>query len=53
MNATPSHSNTRETHGWGKPILIINNLETLEDAQLFVFSTEHFDTASYRLAKGE
>lgn len=42
-----------EPGGWGKRILIANNLEVLEVAQLFVLSTKQFDTASYRLAKGD
>jgi hypothetical protein len=42
-----------EPGGWGKRILTANNLEVLEVAQLFVLSTDQFDTASYRLVKGD
>jgi hypothetical protein len=47
---TPVHV---EPKGWGKRIRIANNSEAHEDAQLFVFSTVHFGTGSYRLAKGD
>jgi len=28
-------------------------MEALEDSELFEFSTQHFDTDSYRLVKGD
>jgi mannose-6-phosphate isomerase-like protein (cupin superfamily) len=32
---------------------LVHQMEALEDAELFEFSTEHFDTDSYRLIKGD
>jgi mannose-6-phosphate isomerase-like protein (cupin superfamily) len=32
---------------------LVHQMEALEDAQLFEFSTEHFETDSYRLIKGD
>jgi mannose-6-phosphate isomerase-like protein (cupin superfamily) len=32
---------------------LVHQMEALEDAQLFEFSTQHFDTDSYRLIKGD
>jgi mannose-6-phosphate isomerase-like protein (cupin superfamily) len=32
---------------------LVHQMEALEDAQLFEFSTQHFDSDSYRLIKGD
>lgn len=32
---------------------LIHQMEALEDAELFEFSTQHFDSDSYRLEKGD
>jgi mannose-6-phosphate isomerase-like protein (cupin superfamily) len=32
---------------------VVHQMEALEDAELFEFSTEHFETDSYRLVKGD
>jgi mannose-6-phosphate isomerase-like protein (cupin superfamily) len=32
---------------------LVHQMEALEDAELFEFSTQHFDTDSYRLIKGD
>jgi mannose-6-phosphate isomerase-like protein (cupin superfamily) len=32
---------------------LVHQMEALEDAELFEFSTEHFDSDSYRLIKGD
>jgi mannose-6-phosphate isomerase-like protein (cupin superfamily) len=31
----------------------VHQMEALEDSELFEFSTQHFDTDSYRLVKGD
>jgi len=35
------------------PIGMIHQMEALEDAELYEFSTQHFDSDSHRLAKGD
>jgi mannose-6-phosphate isomerase-like protein (cupin superfamily) len=35
------------------PIGLIHQMEALEDAELFEFSTQHFDSDSHRLVKGD
>jgi len=32
---------------------LVHQMEALEDAELFEFSTQHFDSDSYRLQKGD
>jgi mannose-6-phosphate isomerase-like protein (cupin superfamily) len=32
---------------------LVHQLEALEDAELYEFSTQHFDTDSYRLVSGD
>ena len=32
---------------------LVHQMEALEDAELFEFSTQHFDSDSYRLVKGD
>ena len=32
---------------------LVHQMEALEDSELFEFSTQHFETDSYRLAKGD
>jgi len=32
---------------------LVHQMEALEDAELFEFSTEHFEEDSYRLIKGD
>ena len=32
---------------------LVHQMEALEDAELFEFSTQHFDSDSYRLIKGD
>ncbi len=35
------------------PIGLVHQMEALEDSELFEFSTQHFDTDSHRLVKGD
>jgi mannose-6-phosphate isomerase-like protein (cupin superfamily) len=35
------------------PIGLVHQMEALEDAELFEFSTQHFDTDSHRLIPGD
>jgi mannose-6-phosphate isomerase-like protein (cupin superfamily) len=35
------------------PIGLVHQMEALEDAELFEFSTQHFDTDSHRLVPGD
>jgi len=35
------------------PIGLIHQMEALEDCELFEFSTQHFDSDSHRLVKGD
>jgi mannose-6-phosphate isomerase-like protein (cupin superfamily) len=35
------------------PIGLVHQMEALEDAELFEFSTQHFDSDSHRIAKGD
>ena len=35
------------------PIGLVHQMEALEDAELFEFSTQHFETDSHRLVKGD
>jgi mannose-6-phosphate isomerase-like protein (cupin superfamily) len=35
------------------PIGMIHQMEALEDAELYEFSTQHFDSDSHRLVKGD
>jgi mannose-6-phosphate isomerase-like protein (cupin superfamily) len=35
------------------PIGLVHQMEALEDSELFEFSTQHFDSDSHRLAKGD
>jgi mannose-6-phosphate isomerase-like protein (cupin superfamily) len=35
------------------PIGLVHQMEALEDAELFEFSTQHFDADSYRLVRGD
>ena len=35
------------------PVGLVHQMEALEDADLFEFSTQHFDTDSYRLVPGD
>jgi mannose-6-phosphate isomerase-like protein (cupin superfamily) len=35
------------------PIGLVHQMEALEDAELFEFSTQHFDTDSHRLVRGD
>jgi mannose-6-phosphate isomerase-like protein (cupin superfamily) len=35
------------------PVGLVHQMEALEDAELFEFSTQHFDTDSYRLVPGD
>jgi hypothetical protein len=32
---------------------VVHQMEALEDSELFEFSTQHFETDSYRLIKGD
>jgi mannose-6-phosphate isomerase-like protein (cupin superfamily) len=35
------------------PIGLVHQMEALEDSELFEFSTQHFDTDSHRLVRGD
>jgi len=35
------------------PIGLVHQMEALEDAELYEFSTQHFDSDSHRLVKGD
>jgi mannose-6-phosphate isomerase-like protein (cupin superfamily) len=35
------------------PIGLVHQMEALEDSELFEFSTQHFDSDSHRLVKGD
>jgi mannose-6-phosphate isomerase-like protein (cupin superfamily) len=35
------------------PAGLVHQMEALEDAELFEFSTQHFDSDSYRIARGD
>jgi mannose-6-phosphate isomerase-like protein (cupin superfamily) len=35
------------------PVGLVHQMEALEDSELFEFSTQHFDTDSHRLEKGD
>jgi mannose-6-phosphate isomerase-like protein (cupin superfamily) len=35
------------------PIGLVHQMEALEDSELFEFSTQHFETDSHRLVKGD
>ncbi len=35
------------------PIGLVHQMEALEDAELFEFSTQHFDSDSHRLVRGD
>jgi mannose-6-phosphate isomerase-like protein (cupin superfamily) len=35
------------------PIGLVHQMEALEDAELYEFSTQHFDSDSYRLVRGD
>jgi mannose-6-phosphate isomerase-like protein (cupin superfamily) len=35
------------------PIGVVHQMEALEDAELYEFSTQHFDTDSHRLVRGD
>jgi hypothetical protein len=32
---------------------LVHQMQALEDAELYEFSTEHFDSDSHRIAKGD
>ncbi len=35
------------------PVGLVHQMEAIEDAELYEFSTQHFDSDSYRLARGD
>jgi len=35
------------------PIGLVHQMEALEDSELYEFSTQHFDSDSHRLIKGD
>jgi hypothetical protein len=35
------------------PIGLVHQLEALEDSELFEFSTQHFESDSHRLVRGD
>ena len=35
------------------PVGLVHQMEALEDSELFEFSTQHFETDSYRIVKGD
>lgn len=35
------------------PVGLVHQMEALEDSELYEFSTEHFETDSYRLVRGD